>query len=362
MDVQSNIFRKGFESTDEALEFGMHVRDGNEHEIECMIAAHPEWHGEGPVDPKIFTTSEEDIDLYEETRPTVLAEDRDRDHKFVEQVAALRDENIGPRLQDHSTVMPWPSGLLEVSTLINMYLRYTSTTEFATPKYLPGKDYLCCPDEDEYKNVVIRGLAPTETQETIGVIDSVVTLRDAAAFVHKDNPFDFFVWMMRKFDQWKVPRRQMFNPHSGTKFSIGGPISTNAVVLGIAERIGPLSFRRKWELLEARPAEHTPGLPQAYAEGHPWHPKCGAMHKMIWETMGATAKLLYDTRFILPFGETVGEAVDKTVANGGDWRVSGGVHTPFDQEVNNEMIDMLVNRVVDEFMRKQAGVLCGDVE
>lgn len=179
-------------------------------------------------------------------------------------------------------------------------------------------------------------------QEAIDTDDYTLieTGRDAASFVHSDNPItpwlrlaedaiaDGAALKMGASVQTKLPGQSNFVTY-GFPFVLG--------VLGKAlEQAGYLSFTLKWRDFAPRPEESSPVLNKgyltvAYPEGSPMHCSDPAMHSMAaCVAKHVLLKLLDGSHVFEETGRSLKQEAELLADNVGYFRVHAGVHFPWE--------------------------------
>lgn len=333
-------FTKGW--TDEGLwRDYMQARDAKDFfEMDCIIRA--EGAERPPEDGRIYSTNSKDIDLYEmyQTVPDAFASaQRDEEHLQLEMLVQLRDTPLD-RL---------PNELPE-SLRVNSYFADLIKID----PYVPGVDFMTTMEE---YNSVQAGQKPVAVNERVGILRTPETGRDWATYVHKDNPMDMWVAVVRELWRLGVPMRLDTSGNTIDRadgaFVTGGMPFWWALIGDVIGRIGPLNFRTKHEHMAARPEEYGVKrfnrlLPMTFAEGSPMHGTFLAMHDAIARAIAAAVLAMFDNYFILPSGNTVKYEINLLAGNISDGRQWAGVHNQQDNRYGNARAEVLGQRCAEE--------------
>lgn len=190
----------------------------------------------------------------------------------------------------------------------------------------------------------------------------IKTVRDAAAYVHKDHfliPWlEVLSHIVKEGAPLKVPEA-LEVPHLDhtANFAIYGEPFWAGVLGEVLAMVGHVSFHMKWQEMYPRPEEigHFYGKPHlglAYPEGSPMHPSRNAMHSAVALAMAEAIKLISDPSYRLALtGETLGSSVDLKADNVGYFRVLGGVHYPSDHDSFRMIAKEVAEVVVSKYLR-----------
>jgi len=192
----------------------------------------------------------------------------------------------------------------------------------------------------------------------------IKTVRDAATFVHNDDPLAPWEHLLQIILMEQVEKvlpkefdNEYYDVHDwfvlfGTPFYKG--------VLGEALRmLGHPSFYWKWMSMYPRPEEvgHHYGkehLPLAFAEGSPMHPSRGAMHSMAAKVLGWILKLMFKAETMLKFtGESITSTVNHLQDNIGMFRLCGGVHYMSDHTCVDPIAEAVARSVVAKYIGRR---------
>lgn len=175
-----------------------------------------------------------------------------------------------------------PKGLRVVS-------RYLSHVE--VPKYAEGKDY----GTTKASHRKIQEGQMLATNQQVGDKTTwILTGRDAASFVHSDDPVDPWERVIKDLLAQgikPVMPESMVTPFPAqSDFTVYGFPFFKGLLGQALREVGVLDFHLKWRDALPRPEESAPVildkyLPLAYAEGSPMHPRGPAMHSGAAEVL-----------------------------------------------------------------------------
>lgn len=260
----------------------------------------------------------------------------EEEHVLLETMAGMRDRQLSSL----------PDEIPETVRTLSWFLRDTQVRSYASGKNFGGSR--------EHVRVY-RGLNPRGVLTT-GPMTKIRTGRDMASLVHTDNPVEFGVRLISDLQAEGVMHRlcpgMVDTPGLQRFASVGNPFLFGAPG-EILRRVGLISFRTKWQLMERRPAQvladdYGRFLPWAFPEAHPSHPSRNAMHFIVYAAIGGYVKYMYNSNHVLPSGNTVEREVDLWVGNMGDGRMWPGVHTRLDHEPYRERAEALGVRIAEE--------------
>lgn len=276
-----------------------------------------------PVFPFVHRVYSPDLDLYRRHQPDMPSREKiEIDMGFLYQLAADRDK----KLKD----VDYNDGYCNLSWFL---------WDVRVDNYKDNHDYMT--DTDSFKHIY-AGNNPVEIQAKRGT-KKIETLRDLAAYVHNDSPFEQWERAVRMMLEADVPTR---GPEWGYWHICGG-------IGECIRRAWLLSFMGKWETMHARPEEYGFAmdrlLPQAYAEGSPTHPSTDAMHSFAAWVVSTYMLRVFDPYHTL---KASGRMVEKEVSlyrdNIGLSRQTAGVHHLVDHDFRSEMAIALGNRIIQE--------------
>lgn len=224
------------------------------------------------------------------------------------------------------------------------------------PKYAKGKDY---GTTQKTFDAIMAGKAPKPI--TSGNPTHIKTGRDAASYVHSDDPYDTFVDAAFELIDLGVPQRlnKHINDHDGEgqdRFMVFGKPYIKGLLSYVGLHAGHVSFKNKWDLLKARPEQmavylNQGFLAQCYPEGSPMHPSKPAMHSFLSLALGYAILELFDPYFELPSGRTVEDEVNLLADNVGYFRVWAGVHYESDHDDAKAAAKHVADTIVARFLR-----------
>lgn len=333
-------FTKGW--TDEGLwRDYMQARDAKDFfQMDCVIRA--QGAERPPVDARIYATSPRDLDLYEafpSQADAFASPERDAEHDQLVRLAQWRDialEDLTDSLPESLRKNSYFAELIQIDP------------------YTPGIDYMT--NRSDYLEIQ-AGKKPAREESRIGVKRSPRTGRDWATYVHKDNPMDMWVAVVRRLWELGVPMRVSEKSDTIARedaaFVSGGMPFWWALIGDVIGRIGPLNFRSKHEQMSPRPEEYAYKrfdtlLPMAFAEGSPMHGTFRAMHDAIARALAAAVLELFDNYFILPSGNSVAYEINLLAGNISDGRQWAGVHTEKDNRAGNRLAEEIGKRCARE--------------
>lgn len=245
----------------------------------------------------------------------------------------------------------FPRGITEVSPVLLQ-------PQFRIRPYEKGVDYGVA---DKDWQAIQSGRDLKFDQGGISRLKSVKTVRDAAAFVHHDDPIAPWEALLSIILSEGVERvlpkdfeNEYYDVHDWFVL-FGAPMYKG--VLGEALRmLGHPSFYWKWKEMYPRPEEvgHYYGkdhLPLCFAEGSPMHPARGAMHSMAAKVLGWVLKLLFKGETMLRFtGESVNSTINHLQDNIGMWRLCAGVHYMSDHTCVDPIAEAVARSVVAKYI------------
>lgn len=263
----------------------------------------------------------------------------------VYDLAKMRDEpldQLDPSL---------PRGLTEVSPILLQ-------ERFHVKPYKKGVDY---GESDKDWRAIQEG-KNLAFDQSLNKRRPVETLRDAATFVHNDDPVEPWEALLKiilaeGIEPVLPPQLESeFFDCNGRFVLYGYPFYKG--ILGEALReLGYMSFYHKWAAAYPRPEEvgHYYGydhLPLAYAEGSPMHPARGAMHSMAAKVMGYILKMLFKAESMLKAtGESLNSTINHLQDNIGMWRLAAGVHYMSDHTCVDPIAKATAQAVVSRYIR-----------
>lgn len=196
--------------------------------------------------------------------------------------------------------------------------------------------------------------------QTSGSKTKIVTARDAAAYVHKDNPMTPFVWAVEFFLSENVPQKMpksMETMYPGQQnFTVFGlPFFLKMLADAVVEG-GWVSFRAKWKNFRMRPEESSivvldAPLLLAYPEGSPMHPSLPAMHSFAAWVQAYLLMLFFDKNHVLSTGDTVEEFLTLLCDNVGLFRVLAGVHYPSDHTSYKPVAKAVASSIAGSYLK-----------
>lgn len=189
----------------------------------------------------------------------------------------------------------------------------------------------------------------------------IKTGRDAAAYVHRDNPATPWVRMaselLKAGVDCKMPASmESAIPAQSGFICFGEPFFIGMVGQAVRDA-GYVSFRKKWGDAEPRPEESGPVLgkgflPLTYAEGCPMHPADPAMHSVAAHVGKYVIKAFFDQDLRHPDSDrTVGEEADLLADNIGMWRFWAAVHTMSDHTSADMRAELVAKDLVRPYLR-----------
>lgn len=335
-----DVFHKGW--TDAALfaDFAAAVKKGDCYDIAMAVRA--QGADRKPVDAYVKAMRLPRQPSGQLPRvPEVMTDERRAELVQLSEFANNRDEKIS------SMDASLPLGMRELSFFL---------ADTLVPRYAAKKDYMTT--ERSYKSVM-AGDAKKEIKS--GNRKNIVTLRDAASYVHSDDPFVLWGNVAMSLMMYKVPQRTQsrINDHDGegqSRFTVfGGPFLKGIIGHAILMS-GPVSFANKWDAMVPRPEQlHfewlNEFLPMAYPEGSPMHPSRPAMHSFAALVCCYVLLALFDGHHELPNGRTVEEELILLADNVGYFRVFAGVHYQSDHDDSIETAKKVAEQIVRPFIR-----------
>lgn len=326
-------FRKGFTNTKEHELFLKSVQEGDAEQICAVLRACGE-DTRMPVDALVNS-------LPNNVRANRVASTLATAADYPEFGSAEHTESLGRVLhlaELRDTPMSelssdLPRGLREISP----YLRYVTV-----PKYEEGKDYGTTKASHRKIQEGRKLAMPQGTgEETL-----IITGRDAAAYVHHDDPIAPWEAVVKDL------LMQGIMPNTPVSMEAPFPAQENFTVYGFPFfkglmgqalfNVGILDFHLKWRDALPRPEESMPVLldtylPLAYAEGSPMHPRGPAMHSGAAWVQAALIKGFWDDIKYVPMEDTESypevslyDTLDLLADNIGYWRLHAGVHEEAD--------------------------------
>lgn len=294
------------------------------------------------VDPVIFNQECKDKDLLEDyPEPLEMGDHRFKaQDKFIYKLSQMRDIPFGS--QDLSEL---PLYLRKVSFFLQNQI---------VPKYKAGEDFLTT--EEEWKHIQ-AGKKPTREIAIEGTT-KILTLRDAAAYVHGDHYLKPFLDAADYLIDQGVPHRsghgivESRNSIEGYFSCWGKPFIGSLLGAGLV-RGCTLSFLNKWKHFVPRVAYSNyvnTGrlLSQAYPEGSPMHCSESAMHSLVGLLLSYMLLHLFDNDTLITETTTVGEELLLLGDNTGGWRFIPGVHREDDHEKIRPIAKALAKRILLE--------------
>ena len=223
-----------------------------------------------------------------------------------------------------------PKGLRQVSKYL---------ADEIVPKYPEGEDY----GTDEASWLAIQ------QGKNVGMIPAndttlIKTGRDAAAYVHNDNPMSPWVKFLQDLLSQDVEKTL---PDSMTPLNFQG--QSNFTVFGFPFFLGILgralevggytSFTTKWTEWKPRPEESSVSLGKGflhlvYPEGSPMHPSFYAMHSFAALSQMYALLKFFNPKAFMASGETVEDEAQLLADNIGLWRLWPAVHFDILPSVN----------------------------
>ena len=271
----------------------------------------------------------------------VLTEARRKELQLVHSFAHMRDEPIASM----SGVLP--EGMRELSWFLRDQM---------VPTYKPGEDFMT--NAKNWRSVMEGDRKKAITK---GKLKNIVTLRDAASYVHSDSPFELWGGVADTLMSLEINQRTQtkMNDHDGVgpaRFTCFGSPFMHGIIGYAILMSGPLSFKNKWYGMVPRPEQLMKlwldeYLPVAYPEGSPMHPARPAMHSFAALVCAFLLLELFDGLSILPSGRTVEAELLLLADNVGYFRVFAGVHYPSDHDDAIELARKAAETIVARFLR-----------
>lgn len=241
-----------------------------------------------------------------------------------------------------------PKGLREVS----MFL-----ADVEVPKYAEGKNYGT--DKKSWSKIQ-KGDA--FKKPAYDKMTTIVTGRDAAAYVHDDSPLAPWLRFVATLLEQNMPRNL---PPSLTTSKYEG--QSNFTVFGMPfymgclgralELAGYVSFTTKWTEWKPRPEEAGPALDmgyvsQAYPEGSPMHCSFYAMHSFAALVLMYLLLEFFDGDATMESGDTVREEARLLADNIGMWRFHAGVHYLSDHTGGDSRAKALAEYLAQPYLKR----------
>lgn len=272
--------------------------------------------------------------------PAFGSTDHTESLRLVHELSKMRDTP----LEELSTDLP--KGLRVVSRYLN---------DVMVKKYAEGKDY----GKTAAQHKKIQSGAKLATDQGNGET-YILTGRDAAAYVHADDPVWPWMRMVKDLLAQQIPPtmpEEMQAPFPAqASFSVYGEPFFIGILGEALRKIGMLDFHLKWRDMLPRPEESGPVLlseyiSQAYAEGSPMHPRGPAMHSgAAWAGNAVIKRFWPDDQEYYPMADmdaygptTIHEEADLLADNVGYFRLHAGVHEEADHLLAREPAEMVVN-------------------
>lgn len=339
--IHTELFTKGWTDLDHFAEFREAVSKGDCYRINRSIAA--ESADRKPVDAMVFAMRMPGMPTNQLSNlgGDIMTDARKAELHQIAELAEMRDE----KLDNLSSLLP--RGMRELSFFLEDEL---------VPKYEPGKNYMTTTKawESVQRGDKKRKIAYSGTTK-------IETLRDAASYVHSDNPVELWGRVAVQLLQWGVPMRtqERMNDYDGVgpdRFvCFGAPFMLGLMGHGVMVS-GPLSFREKWRQFVPRPEQLSKMwldmlIPMAYPEGSPMHPSRPAMHSFAALICCFMLLEIFDGLYMLPTGRTVEEELRLLADNVGYFRVHAGVHYQSDHDDAVEVCRTAAKTIVSRFLR-----------
>ena len=239
---------------------------------------------------------------------------------------------------------------------------YTDLSPFLSdvmiPKYTTGVDYGTTKDTHALiqSGADLAGLLQVDR----GRETAIQTGRDAAAYVHTDNPLlPWLRFVNHLLSNGVKPRRcaAMEGLDVQADFvTYGMPF----FIMLLGESIGKAgwcSFYVKWRDFAPRPEESTPVLtgeylPLAFPEGSPMHCSDHSMHSVATCTCKELMLQFFDGSAEMPVhGETIGSRAQQLADNVGLFRVHAGVHFPWEHTRADERAKRYAEIIAEPYLR-----------
>lgn len=330
-------YTKGWSDKSDWLRFTQAIAEKDAYEIDRLIGSRET----KAVDPDIGLCKSGDLELmrqYQTDSFVFGSEVHQKELNLLHDLAEMRDI---PLEDDDNNMLP--VGYRVVSWFLQ---------DVNVPKYAAGVDYMTT--EATWK-AVQDGKTPLETQQVQGTT-KILTGRDAAAYVHKDDPLIPWLNVAKTLLNLGVSIRvesDMVANGSQSRFASCGLPHIYGTLGETLKRLSPLSFREKWTKMVPRPEEAAPVvtgqlLPQTYVEGSPYHPSRNAMHYIAAAVLAEVLKMVFDKHHVLPSGRTVEKEIDLMRDNIGFWREWAGVHYASDNSPYLPRAKALAQKIVKE--------------
>lgn len=263
--------------------------------------------------------------------------------QLVLSLAEMRDTPMDQLSEDLAL------GLRKVSRYLN---------DVMVPKYTEGKDYGT--RKSQHKR--IQEGTPLAMDQGNGTETYIITGRDAAAYVHHDDP----VWpwervvkdLLNQGIKPKMPNVMDAPFPAQASFTVYGFPFFKGLMGQALFNVGILDFHLKWRDALPRPEESMPVLldkylPLAYAEGSPMHPRGPAMHsgaawvqaqliKNFWPDASLKYKPMGDEEYGFV---NLHDELNLLADNIGYWRLHAGVHEEADHLNAREPAERIANEL-----------------
>lgn len=271
----------------------------------------------------------------------VMTEERRAELHLIKELADMRDAKLTSLPDD------LPLGMRELSFFLE---------DEKVPRYAKGKDFITT------QRTYDQEMAGKSVKKiTAGPVKNIVTLRDAASYVHSDDPFALWSKVANYLLMVGVPQRlpAKLNDSDGVGQSrfvcFGAPCIVGLLGYAIA-MAGPVSFYNKWYAMVPRPGQLyyewlNDFLPQAYPEGSPMHPAYPAMHSFVALVCYFFLLEFFDGLTELPHGRTVAAELRLLADNVGYFRVHAAVHYPSDHDNAVELARKVAQDLAAPFLR-----------
>lgn len=309
------------------------VENGDAFALQTAILLQDPLPSRDQVDIGVFSLPTHDaVLLAQNPLPPVESIDFDAELAFVQSLVALRDvplSELDPALPEAYRVVSW-------------FLR-----DFQQQPYTPGLDYMTT--EESYLAVQRGEMPPPPTR--MSTARGITTGRDAATYVHTDDPIALWTGVVKELLALGVPKRRPPGNVTQKDFTCFGYIWIAGALGAAARSVGLLCFREKWRRRVLRPEElyyRDTGsfLAQCYPEGSPTHPSNPAGHGAIAWALCQVVLLFFDNHTVLPSGRTVKEECELLASNVAQWRTWAGVHYPIDNVIFRDVATAVAHKVV----------------
>jgi hypothetical protein len=268
----------------------------------------------------------------------------------VADMAKMRDEPL------ESLSSSLPRGYWEVSPILQEVVAQEKRPTYDAVDYMASKE--------SWRNVQ-HGLVPLEELKTGSNMRSIKTLRDAAAYVHDDDPLAPFILLAKKIlsEGFMVDAPDNMKDVSGFgrlgNFAVYGAPFVFGVLGEVLRVTGNISFYHKWTEWYPRPEEAAPFydmgyLPMAYPEGSPMHPARNAMHSAAALALAYALIRLFQSssdHALAYSGESIRDTALLLADNVGYFRIHGGVHYASDHTSFIPVAEAIAESVVGRLLR-----------